>query len=316
MSKQGPGAPRSRAAIHMAEPLSSHTPPSPTRGLPPEAELLLRGTPAEILARIADGDPLALRARVAALLERRCLLLDPDRCLLLAIAEVARCACRWGGRPELRKWLGERVGAAVDQVLVEEARASGEWASGAERPGAGSSGAGSPGERAAGDRAAGAEPAGAEPLGDWSGTSGLAVREAAAGYGPEPLPALPPVDGERRAIAFPDSYGDWSAPASAGTGSLPVLSALARPLGLDADGLRRACAAFNARPEAERRAFDALVLGRDSLDAVAAATGSSGSAVGRRARRVLDAILSAVLSLPSGGLLPVPPPSSPAPPAE
>lgn len=266
---------------------------SSSRRLPPDAELLLRGTPADILGRIADGDPLQLRARVAASLERRCLLLDADRCLLLTIADVARCAGHWGGRPALGRWLGERVDAALDQALVEEARLLGDWSAGS--------------------------PALAAPR---RGT----VAEPPAAYG-QGLPELPPVDGEHAALVIPaldpaDRSEDWTAslvheeePRPEGSGAtgagqvsgapaVPVLAALARPLGLDVEGLRRACAAFNARPEPERRAFDALVLGRQSLDEVAQVFGCSGSAVGRRARRVLDAILAAVVVLPDGGVLP------------
>lgn len=217
------------------------------RPLPPKAELLLRGLPVEILQRIADGDPLDLRTRVTVCLERRCLLLDPDRLLLLALADVAREARLWTGRPALARWLAQRVEVAVDRMLVEEARML-------------------------------------EPLGE---TSANLVQEPPRSYG-----GLPAVDEGLESLGFAEFL-----PRSHDSDSrLPVLEALARPLGLSPEHLRRACAAFNARPETERRAFDRLVLCRDSLDELAQQCGSSVSVVGRRARRALDAVMDAVVA--------------------
>ncbi|MGK0218543.1 MAG: hypothetical protein ACI9HE_002037 [Planctomycetota bacterium] len=228
--------------------------PSPQK-LSEDAELLLRGTPAQILERIAKNDPLGLRARVAAVLERRCLLLDPDRLLLLAMADVARFACRWGGVPGLATWLERQVDGAVDQLLSEEARVG------------------------------------------LAGLAGL-VQESPAQYGAGS--GLPPIDDVLEPLMLVDplpSLGN-------AVGAIPVLQALARPLGLRPDGLRAVCTVFNERPEAERRAFERLVLNRESLDAVALAEGSSANVVGRRARRVLEAILGRVAELPDGGLEP------------
>ena len=225
------------------------------RNLAPGAELLLRGLPSEVLARVADGDPLDLCSRVADCLERRCLLLDPDRLLLLAMADVARVASRWGGRPALGKWLDERVEFAVDQMLIEEARAY----------------------------------ARIQVEHQSKGRGPDLVKEADLSYD-----GLPPVDDEIDGL----NIAELLALAPAGDSRLPVLESLARPLGLSPAGLRCACAAFNARPELERQAFDRLVLCRDSLDELAQRLGNSASLIGRRARRALEAILEAVASQP------------------
>lgn len=231
--------------------------PSP-QSLSADAELLLRGTPFQILGRIAKNDPLDLRARVAAVLARRCLLLDPDRLLLLAMADVARFACRWGGQPALGTWLERQVDGAVDQLLCEEARLA----------------------HASTPRAMAG-----------------AVHESQAEYG-DGESGLPPIDDELEPLVLLDPL---SGPGKA-LGALPVLRALARPLGLQADGLRAVCTVFNGRPEAERRAFERLVLNRESLDTVARGEGSSANVVGRRARRVLEAIIGRVAELPDSGL--------------
>ncbi|MBM3987685.1 MAG: hypothetical protein FJ294_06985 [Planctomycetes bacterium] len=85
------------------------------------ARALLSGaTPREVLARVLAGDPLGLRARVAAALANEALFLDSDRALLRASAHVARFAPRYRGQPEPDAWLTARVLAAVRE-LVDEA---------------------------------------------------------------------------------------------------------------------------------------------------------------------------------------------------
>jgi DNA-directed RNA polymerase specialized sigma24 family protein len=66
---------------------------------------------------------------------------------------------------------------------------------------------------------------------------------------------------------------------------------LARPLGLDPEALRRGCAAFNRLPRGSRAAFVALLLEGRSLDELAREAGESATAVARRARQALDALL-------------------------
>jgi hypothetical protein len=71
-----------------------------------------------------------------------------------------------------------------------------------------------------------------------------------------------------------------------------AFSSLATPLGLDPGSVRRACAAFDVLPFAERSAFFRLVLEAGDLDAAAREAGVSVSEIARRARRALDAILA------------------------
>jgi DNA-directed RNA polymerase specialized sigma24 family protein len=70
-----------------------------------------------------------------------------------------------------------------------------------------------------------------------------------------------------------------------------AFSALARPLGLEPEAMRRACAAFNQLPALDRTAFFALVLHGRSLDELARDGRESASDVARRARRALDLLL-------------------------
>jgi DNA-directed RNA polymerase specialized sigma24 family protein len=84
---------------------------------------LLLGTPRKVLARILPNDPLDLRQRVAAGLDRRALALDPDESHLAALARVAHAAPGWGGGEPLGGWLDRQVDAALDDLLREEAHA-------------------------------------------------------------------------------------------------------------------------------------------------------------------------------------------------
>ncbi len=70
-----------------------------------------------------------------------------------------------------------------------------------------------------------------------------------------------------------------------------AFAALARPLGLEPHAMGRACLAFNRLPQAERRAFHALVIAGRTLDEVARDSGESATDIARRARRALDAVL-------------------------
>ncbi len=68
---------------------------------------------------------------------------------------------------------------------------------------------------------------------------------------------------------------------------------LAPTLGLDPDKAQAIYRAFDRRGELERRAFIRLVLDGESIDRIAHDEAVSASEVGRRARRVLGAILDA-----------------------
>lgn len=68
---------------------------------------------------------------------------------------------------------------------------------------------------------------------------------------------------------------------------------LAAPLGLDPTRAAAVRQALDGRGQDERRAFVRLLLEGEDLDRIAADEGVSGSAVGRRARAALDAVLAA-----------------------
>lgn len=89
-------------------------------------------------------------------------------------------------------------------------------------------------------------------------------------------------------IVRDDSERDAAVDASGG------LDELARPLGLEAASMQRACAAFNRAPLAERRAFFALVIEGRALEEACGASGESATEVARRARRALDLVLACV----------------------
>lgn len=83
-------------------------------------ELLLTGTAREVLARILPEDPLGLRARLAARVRERALLLDLDAVLLRALALCSLHAATWRGEPELERWLEVRVEESLAAVLAED----------------------------------------------------------------------------------------------------------------------------------------------------------------------------------------------------
>ena len=85
----------------------------------------------------------------------------------------------------------------------------------------------------------------------------------------------------------------------ASTGNEPsaAFSALAEPLGLDPQSMRKACSSFNVLPLADRAAFTDLVLRSRSLDELARELGEGATHIARRARRSLDVILEAARPL-------------------
>lgn len=82
-----------------------------------------------------------------------------------------------------------------------------------------------------------------------------------------------------------------------GEGLADVFTALAGPLGLEPASMRKACAAFNVLPLADRAAFVDLVLRNRSLDELARELGQSATQIARCARRALDAILESARPL-------------------
>ena len=73
-------------------------------------------------------------------------------------------------------------------------------------------------------------------------------------------------------------------------GAREALTVLAEPLGLDPKELRRACAALNAQPAAERDAFFTLVIEGEDLESAASARGTTAREMGLLARRALTAV--------------------------
>lgn len=72
-----------------------------------------------------------------------------------------------------------------------------------------------------------------------------------------------------------------------------AFAALAKPLGLEAEAMGRACLAFNRLVQADRAAFFALVIAGRTLDELARSSHEHATEIARRARRALDAILVA-----------------------
>jgi DNA-directed RNA polymerase specialized sigma24 family protein len=83
-------------------------------------EPLLAGSPGEVLARLLDGDPLGLGARVTARLRERALLCDAERVLVRALALCAEEASMWPGTPCMEAWLRERIDEAIEQAIDED----------------------------------------------------------------------------------------------------------------------------------------------------------------------------------------------------
>lgn len=109
---QGPAA---RGSGRPASPGSPWADPP----LDPRAALLLWGSPSQILARLAPGDPLALGARTRRRVRERALLVDPRPLMPRVRALVARRAFDWRGEPPLDTFLEQAIDAALDAWLAE-----------------------------------------------------------------------------------------------------------------------------------------------------------------------------------------------------
>jgi hypothetical protein len=127
----------------------------------------------------------------------------------------------------------------------------------------------------------------------------LVAREAARFRGRPELGTWLTEQSERAVAAI--LREDATASASGETRRDPggAFAQLARPLGLDADALRRGCAAFNRLPTADRAAFFALAIWNRRLDDLVRESGESATEIARRARRGLDAVMLALPSEPS-----------------
>ena len=91
----------------------------------PVRRLLRRTDPVEILASLIPGDPLGVRFVVRERLLERAQLIDAERATLRAMARLARYASRLGERQSLRRFVEGQVDAAIDELLLAEARAEG-----------------------------------------------------------------------------------------------------------------------------------------------------------------------------------------------
>jgi hypothetical protein len=116
------------------QPLSGSNPPhvapsAPARAAPRPARaadwraILAGASPREVLARLMNGDPLALAGVVEERLRARAYLLDADRVFLRAAARCARLSGRYRGDPPLAAWLAERVDESMLELVDEELEA-------------------------------------------------------------------------------------------------------------------------------------------------------------------------------------------------
>ena len=113
-----------RPSTHPPAPVQVQAEPRPSAPDAARWRQLFAGASArEILGRIVQGDPLGLRAHVAATLEREAWLLDADRVLLRSFARTARAALRYHGHPELEAWLGALVIESATELLEDEREA-------------------------------------------------------------------------------------------------------------------------------------------------------------------------------------------------
>ncbi|MFT7485704.1 MAG: hypothetical protein ACI9F9_001554 [Candidatus Paceibacteria bacterium] len=89
--------------------------PRSLRGGPlTDPQAWLRGSPEEVLERLADGDPFELARRVQRHLARNRLLMDEHRVYLHCLAFVARASFHYRGTPAVGCWLDQSVQAAIN----------------------------------------------------------------------------------------------------------------------------------------------------------------------------------------------------------
>ncbi len=75
----------------------------------------------QILARLVDGDPLAIEQRCRARIEHLALLVDLERVVQCTTANAAYFARRYRGAPPFELWMRQRVEAGIERVLEDEA---------------------------------------------------------------------------------------------------------------------------------------------------------------------------------------------------
>jgi len=107
-----------RAVPPPRRPRKSHEPQAPKW-----KQLFKGGSRREVLERIYRGDPLGLEARSLKRIAERALLVDLDRVVECALANVAFFAPRYHGLPSLDRWLTLRIDAGIGRVLDDELEA-------------------------------------------------------------------------------------------------------------------------------------------------------------------------------------------------
>jgi hypothetical protein len=101
-------------------PFSAAAPTRAPRELPrprPAQRAFLQGSARAVLQRLAEGDPLRLRARIVRRLTARHLLMDAEAVLRRTLVHAARDARDLHEAVVLEDWLGERIDRAVSELL-------------------------------------------------------------------------------------------------------------------------------------------------------------------------------------------------------
>lgn len=89
----------------------------------PGARWLQGNSATEIFERLLSADELELGARVAARLESRAVLIDPERSLLRSLAHIARRARVYRGEPPFDEFLVSCIDRGIDDLIDEDVEA-------------------------------------------------------------------------------------------------------------------------------------------------------------------------------------------------
>ncbi len=96
--------------------------PQPAPAASPNWQALFsQPSSSQILARVLEGDPLAIEQRCRARIEHLALLVDLERVVQCTMANVAYFARRYRGAPPFEVWMRQRVEAGIERVLEDEA---------------------------------------------------------------------------------------------------------------------------------------------------------------------------------------------------
>ena len=120
---------RSSPALPRSLPVPASAPADPRAETAPAWRGLLAGTPREVLARLVQGDPLGVRGVVARRLRSGSVLLDADRVHLRVVAQLARSAGKYRGRPAVEDWVDGHVLRILSELVREDHESAGAGAS-------------------------------------------------------------------------------------------------------------------------------------------------------------------------------------------